>query len=69
MSNPDKPRASGTEAAAPTGVQNDVSSEDVKAIARLACLRVEDDELDELTGRFNAILHLFDQLGPRRRTA
>jgi aspartyl-tRNA(Asn)/glutamyl-tRNA(Gln) amidotransferase subunit C len=38
------------------------SSDDISAMARLACLRVEDTELSALTERFNATLRLFDQL-------
>jgi aspartyl-tRNA(Asn)/glutamyl-tRNA(Gln) amidotransferase subunit C len=39
-----------------------VSSDSVREIALLARLRVEDDELPALTGQFNAILDLFEQL-------
>ena len=39
-----------------------VSGDTIREIAQLARLRVEDDELPELTGSFNAILDLFEQL-------
>ncbi|MFT7286611.1 MAG: aspartyl-tRNA(Asn)/glutamyl-tRNA(Gln) amidotransferase subunit C [Halieaceae bacterium] len=39
-----------------------VSSDSISAIAKLARLRVDNDELPALTQRFNAILSLFEQL-------
>jgi aspartyl-tRNA(Asn)/glutamyl-tRNA(Gln) amidotransferase subunit C len=39
-----------------------VDSDTISAIAYLARLRVEDDELPALTERFNAILDLFEQM-------
>jgi aspartyl-tRNA(Asn)/glutamyl-tRNA(Gln) amidotransferase subunit C len=39
-----------------------VDSDTVRAIASLARLRVDDDELPALTARFNGILDLFAQL-------
>ncbi|WOJ98325.1 Asp-tRNA(Asn)/Glu-tRNA(Gln) amidotransferase subunit GatC [Congregibacter brevis] len=39
-----------------------VSGDTIREIAQLARLRVEDDELPELTVSFNAILDLFEQL-------
>ncbi|MDP5070352.1 MAG: Asp-tRNA(Asn)/Glu-tRNA(Gln) amidotransferase subunit GatC [Congregibacter sp.] len=39
-----------------------VSGDTIREIAQLARLRVEDDELAALTGSFNTILDLFEQL-------
>lgn len=39
-----------------------VSGDTIREIAQLARLRVEEDELPALTGNFNAILDLFEQL-------
>ena len=39
-----------------------VDSNTITSIARLARLRVDDDELPALTERFNAVLDLFGQL-------
>lgn len=39
-----------------------VTGDTIRDIAQLARLRVEDDELPALTGSFNAILELFEQL-------
>ena len=39
-----------------------VSGDTIREIAQLARLRVSDDELPAMTGQFNAILDLFEQL-------
>lgn len=40
-----------------------VSKEDVRRIARLARIAVEEDRLEPLAGELNAILHWVEQLG------
>lgn len=45
-----------------SNTRNDVSSDEIRAIAQLACLRVEPEELPGLTRGFNAVLELFDTL-------
>ncbi|GAB5415856.1 MAG: Asp-tRNA(Asn)/Glu-tRNA(Gln) amidotransferase subunit GatC [Congregibacter sp.] len=39
-----------------------IDGDSIRDIAQLARLRVEDDELADLTPRFNAVLDLFEQL-------